>query len=134
MKTLAVISFLAGAAASTGGHFVYRSVMAAPPEPAEMSLAKRLIAAELSDPQAAEFDGLRVAGEGEGKVVCGRVNAKFRGGGYVGFRQAVALLHDGKAFIVPPNAEPKITQSVARICEGGAPDTHYLGRIKRPPS
>lgn len=45
--------------------------------------AKKLVEAELIDPRSAQYEDVKASGA----VVCGRVNAKNRMGGYVGFKR-----------------------------------------------
>lgn len=52
-----------------------------------------LVAAELSDPASAQFRNIRLFSDWtpSGSAMCGEVNAKNQMGGYVGFRNFVAM-------------------------------------------
>ena len=60
--------------------------------------AKNLVRSALSDPDSAQFRDLGV--DAETGSICGRVNAKNKFGGYVGFKP-FALLKDGTLYLYP---------------------------------
>lgn len=66
-------------------------------EPGATRSAKELVAARLLDPRSAQFEDV-VSGDG---VVCGRVNAKNRMGGYVGFKRFVVDVAAGSVDMEP---------------------------------
>ena len=82
---------------------------------AEVTQAKRLIEDQLNDPASAQYKSIAVATIAKDakypiapgtKVVCGRVNAKNKIGGYVGFRLFYAV-PSSNIVIIQPNAPSK---------------------------
>ena len=55
-----------------------------------ISAAQEAVKKGLKDPDSAKFQNLRLTDYGNGKVVCGEVNAKNSYGGYVGHKRFVA--------------------------------------------
>lgn len=56
----------------------------------------------LKDPDSAQFKDVRLVDYRDGKVVCGRVNAKNSYGGYVGYKQFVAGVNDAELWVSEP--------------------------------
>lgn len=82
----------AAAAAAAAGLIIG----AKPIDPKEKAV-RETVAAQLKDPDSAEFKGIKETSPG---YWCGWVNAKNAYGGYVGY--SVFFYHDGKASITPP--------------------------------
>lgn len=59
-------------------------------EESAIEKAKASIQRDLKDPDSAQFRNIRIEKFGNGKVICGEVNAKNSYGGYVGYRRFVA--------------------------------------------
>jgi hypothetical protein len=78
--------------------------------------AKSLVRSALSDPDSAQFRDLGV--DTETGSICGRVNAKNKFGGYVGFKP-FALLKDGTLHLYPESG------SVADRAEFATNIEHY---------
>ena len=89
-------------------------------EASKIKVAKALVAEQLTDPDSAQFRDIEVIDKGDGKfVVCGKVNAKNRMGGYVGYEVFVVV--GDKAFILtePESIYEKIThfQTIVDACK-----------------
>lgn len=67
-------------------------------EPHSYDQARDLVAAQLKDPDSAEFGNLR---PGKGKVVCGEVNARNSFGGFAGMTPFAVDVQAGIASIYP---------------------------------
>jgi hypothetical protein len=83
------------------------ALVAAAPHPRldpEEKTVRDAVAAQMKDPDSAEFKGVKKTSPG---YWCGWVNAKNSFGGYTGY--AVFYFHNGNVSIVPPElSEPKL--------------------------
>lgn len=60
--------------------------------------AQAAVASLLKDPGSAQFRNVRINAYGDGKVICGEVNAKNSYGGYVGFSPFMASTNAGTLY------------------------------------
>lgn len=96
---IALASFGGGVGASVGGYFAYQHwQINISPE----AIAMREVRQHLFDPESARFEN--VQHNTATKATCGRVNAKNKMGGYVGFARFI-LKPDGRLDMQPPNYE-----------------------------
>jgi len=84
-------------------------------EKATIEMGKDAVKLDLKDPESAKFTGMKIKKYGEGRLVCGHVNAKNSYGGYVGSKAFVAapfiaqIYAEGKPWVdeitnIPVNA------------------------------
>lgn len=76
---------------------------------------KIAVAAELKDPEAAQFKDVVVFKRSKSRVVCGEVNGKNGYGGYVGFRQFSKM--ENSPYVVIKQGDPIMDRLVDLACK-----------------